>query len=214
MHYHKNKDETFNLGFGYRHILNDKSLMFGMNAFYDQTNDENHQRVGVGLELFHPYATYRANFYDATSGTKNVRTVNSITDTERALDGWDVSIETPVPYVPWATFNLQGFEWDGYTADDVDGYTALFRMHPTGNLEIETGYSDADNNDFTFINLIWHFDKPAHVASTASDGMLSSTVMAKRDLEKHRLEKVRRHNDIVLEKRRTGGSGIIVGRGT
>lgn len=211
---HKDSDETMNAGLGYRYLLDDKSWMLGANAFYDRTFDNDHERVGVGVEAFNPYATFRGNYYNAISGLKTVETAGGITTTERALDGWDVEAETPVPYVPWARFVGKIYEWDGQNLKDVNGYSAGVRMYPVSNLEIHAGVNDDTIDTNAFVNMTWYMGKPAFVTETlVADALFSSELAEARDLEKHRLEKVRRHNDIVVERRRTGGAGIVVGRG-
>ena len=43
-------DETINVGFGTRKLLNDNTLILGANVFYDQQFTENHKRTGAGVE--------------------------------------------------------------------------------------------------------------------------------------------------------------------
>ena len=47
-----NSDKRFigNLGFGYRFLNSDQSMMFGANTFYDMDLEEKHKRVGLGFE--------------------------------------------------------------------------------------------------------------------------------------------------------------------
>lgn len=210
---HRDRDETLNLGLGYRHLLQDKSWMFGLNAFLDGTRKYDHRRLGIGLEAFSPYATYRLNHYNATSGEKTVSDISGIRTTEQALDGWDYSIELPVPYVPWARLTATGFSWDGVTTRDVDGYSLGLRANPTGNLEFEVGVTDDNRGSAdTYLTLTWHLDRPAHVKHTARDG-ISPQAFTARNLEDLRLEKVRRNNTVIVERKRTGSGGIVVGRG-
>ena len=82
-------DETINIGFGTRRLLNDNTIIFGANAFYDHQLTESHERVGVGFEAITSDFDLRYNHYSAMSG----RRTNAEGTIERALDGWD-----PVSY--------------------------------------------------------------------------------------------------------------------
>jgi len=210
---HSNSDNTYNLGIGYRHLIRDKTWLFGTNAFFDLTGEHSHQRLGVGAEALGQYASFRANYYNAISGTKTTAISSGIATTEQALDGYDLELEAPLPYLPWARFLLKGFRWDRTTTSNVDGYTAGLRMHPFSRLDIELGATD-DNYTSTewFLKMSWHFGQPKHVEYTATDTPISETPFVARDLTRHTLDKVRRHNDIVLERKTNGGGGIVVGR--
>ena len=61
---HRNADNTFNLGLGYRRLLDDKSWLLGVNGFYDLATKYNHQRFGLGAEAIGRYVTFRTNFYE------------------------------------------------------------------------------------------------------------------------------------------------------
>ena len=43
--------ETINLGFVWRKLSDNETLMYGYNIFYDNEFNTNHSRVGFGLEL-------------------------------------------------------------------------------------------------------------------------------------------------------------------
>ena len=81
-------DETINIGFGIRKLLNDNTLLLGANTFYDHQLTESHQRAGVGAEAITSIFDVRGNYYNALSA----RRTNSEGTIERALDGWDLSL--------------------------------------------------------------------------------------------------------------------------
>lgn len=204
-------DQTLNLGLGYRRLVRDKQWMLGANAFVDRSLKYKHQRTGLGLEAFGPYSTLRYNRYNATSDEKLISSIAGIKTIEIAQSGWDLGVETPMPYVDWANINFKHYQWDGVRQDDTEGNSLSVRMYPTDNLEIEVG-AQHDNTDDTrsFANLVWYFDKPSHAPRKGK----SRQVFAARDVSEHRLEKVRRHNDIVVETHTTGSVAITIGRGT
>ncbi|MCB1738144.1 MAG: inverse autotransporter beta domain-containing protein [Gammaproteobacteria bacterium] len=210
---HSNDDQTVNLGTGYRHLLDDHSWLLGTNIWYDTTIDESHYRYGLGLEALGRYVDVRANWYDAQSGIKTVRVNGSVSETEAALDGWDFGLEAPVPYLPWARVSWKAYEWDRSTAENIQGNTLGIRANVTDNLEVTVGATD-DNTDSAqaFVTLSWTIDRPQGREWTAADTGATRGAFVARDLTKHTLDKVRRHHDIVIEKKRTGGAGITVGR--
>ena len=73
--------------------------------------------------------------------------------------------------------------------------------------------TEDDTKNEVFLNLTWYFGRPAGTEYTAANG-ISSQVAVKRDLTKHRLDKVRRHHNVVVERKTSGGSGLSVVRGT
>lgn len=201
---------TVNLGVGYRHLTENKNLMWGANLFYDENTRYLHKRLGIGGELFTPYVTLRANYYDAISGKQRV----GVNTYERALNGFDASLETPVPYVSWMRFTAQGYHWEGVHASDVNGGLLNVRMFPARQVEVDAGAS-YDNSQHTqaFLTLNYYFGSPAFIEYSATTPH-PTELFAAQDLENMRLQKVIRHNDIVVEKT-TGISttAVIVARG-
>lgn len=209
---------TGNLGLGYRYLNNNQSLMWGLNVFYDQAFRYHHKRVGLGGEVFTPYVTVRANYYDAVSHTKHVRTSHAgILHYERALSGFDASIETPVPFVPWIRLIAQGFHWEGKKKSNISGGTAGLRIFPARQLEIDVGLTD-DNNKHVqgYIGLNYYLGSAAFIENSASTSCLVNG-FAPQNLENMRLEKVIRQNNIVIEKtsRRPSVSNtpVVIARG-
>lgn len=208
-------DETVNLGLGYRYLTPSKSWMFGINAFADQKLHHSHNRAGLGAEVFGEYFTFRANYYNAYSGKKTIKIESSISTTEEALDGWDAELETPLPYFPWASLNIKTFEWNRETIDNLSGSSGGLRLHIAEGLEIEAGVTDDNFSPKSeFIKLTWQLNthEDAVLRPTLMNGFLADQALTPRDLESHRLEKVRRQNDVIVEKRTGGGVGLAVGR--
>ncbi|MDR3491146.1 MAG: inverse autotransporter beta domain-containing protein [Gammaproteobacteria bacterium] len=207
---------TGNLGLGYRYLRDDKQLMWGINTFYDQTFHYGHQRVGLGGELFTPFVTARANYYDAVSGKKRVGTVGNITDYERALSGVDAGIETPMPYASWMRFTALGYHWNGKTKSDINGGSLGFRAFPARQLEIDGGVAyDNDKHTQAFLKLNYYLGSAAFIENSATTPHDHSTFAAQ-NLENMRLQKVIRNNNVVVEKSSAitpVAPGINIGRG-
>ncbi|MCH1533327.1 MAG: inverse autotransporter beta domain-containing protein [Schleiferiaceae bacterium] len=78
---------TFNMGLGARHITDDETLILGANAFYDYESKSGHKRSSLGFELLTAMLEFRANTYNAISGTIAYNGIN-----ETALDGRDMNL--------------------------------------------------------------------------------------------------------------------------
>ena len=86
-------DQTINIGFGHRSLLNEDKVILGVNAFVDYSFDEQHQRQGAGIEVISSVFDLRGNYYDATSGIQTLGDGS----TEEALDGWDSRLDYHLP---------------------------------------------------------------------------------------------------------------------
>ncbi|SMN16406.1 Adhesin-like protein [uncultured Candidatus Thioglobus sp.] len=200
------KDETLNLGVGYRHLTPNKDWMYGVNLFYDRSNNDKHARTGLGLEALSPDTTLRANYYNSISGVKTISDIAGIKTTQEALDGYDVSVEIPIPNAPWVSINAKHFDYDNKDNDDIKGNTYSIRTNLDSNTEFEIGSTDDNYSDRqSFAKFSFKFGADNDIA-TAQNG---KTV---RNLNNHRLEKVRRNHSIVVSQKKTGSGGIAVGR--
>ena len=72
LNYYDNR-KTVNLGLGYRHMLDDKRWMLGVNAFYDHEFPNNHQRMGAGVEVKSSAFKAAYNHYEGLSDYKKDR---------------------------------------------------------------------------------------------------------------------------------------------
>ena len=95
-----------NLGYGYRELTEDKSIMYGANGFID-IESEGHLRASFGLEVKGKILDLNANFYEAISGKEKVGGVN-----EEVLSGYQLNLATQMPYMPWSTLNIQNYYFE------------------------------------------------------------------------------------------------------
>ena len=109
-------DETINIGFGTRKLLNDNTLILGANAFYDHQLTESHERVGVGAEALSSMFDLRGNYYNALSA----RRTNSEGTIERAMDGWDLRGDYQLPIDQDINLFFSAFEFEN--PEDVSSY--------------------------------------------------------------------------------------------
>lgn len=214
---YQNEDsqKTSNLGLGYRHLLKNKKWIVGVNSFYDREWHFKHQRVGVGLEAMGQYATFRGNYYDAFSDRKLTSTVNGVSYYEEALDGLDATAELPIPFLPWARVAYTRYYWWRHVSSNINGYQFTLNVTPTSNIETSLGITDDNASRKTyFMNLSWHFGRPARVEFAWTTEPYSARAFTPRNLDRHMLDYVKRENRIIVEKTQSSGSnGIIIARG-
>ena len=108
--------ETINLGLATRNLVSNDTMLVGANIFYDHELDHNHQRASIGLEAITSVGSVTYNEYWAISNKKTG--VDNFQ--EEALDGRDLKVGIPLPYLPTTSLNIRSFQWDG-----VDGATDL-----------------------------------------------------------------------------------------
>ena len=194
-----NNDDRYmgNLGFGYRFLNTDQSMMFGINSFYDRDIKEDHSRVSFGLEAKSSLLDFTLNKYIKTT---NMLVVNSTE--EQALSGLDYNISSQVPYMPWTVFNFQGYRWENEKAlQDTKGRVYSLEMALLPSLQFDlsrdvssvSGVDDADIAKLTFIY------PPRENKLTLQDGLVSNVAFEKENMKEKLKEKVRRNNNIVIE---------------
>jgi adhesin/invasin len=184
--------ETLNLGIGNRKLLINDKLMLGANIFYDNEIDYGHKRASFGVEAISSVGSLRANQYYAISGAKDVGDSQ-----EKALDGSDIEVGVPLPYLPWTNFYLRTFEWKGVdgVADLKGDEMSLEAKLPLGlNLAVGKRSNDGLTEDQEFIKLTWTCCNNKEQDFGISDKAYSLTSVADQ-----RFQKVRRQNLIVKQ---------------
>ena len=196
-------DETINIGFGIRKLLNDNTLLLGANTFYDHQLTESHQRVGVGAEAITSIFDVRGNYYNALSA----RRTNSEGTIERALDGWDLRGDYHLPIDEDVNIFISAFEFEN--PEDVSSYKEKgnkFGMDAKlGNFVIEAGYMDDNQaNDAYFGNI-------KYVINFGADNQSNTPKDAKTltDVSDKLYQPVKRENKIRVVK--IDASGVVVG---
>ena len=196
-------DETINIGFGSRKLLNDNTLMLGANAFYDHQLTESHERVGVGVEAITSDFGLRYNHYSAMSG----RRTNAEGTIERALDGLDLRGDYHLPIDHDVNVFVSAFEFEN--PESVSSYKETGNKFgvdaKVGNFAIEAGYMDDNQeNDAYFGNI-------KYVVNFGSDNQDHSSSNSKSltDVSDRLYEPVKRENKIRVVK--IDASGVVVG---
>ena len=204
-------DETINIGFGTRKLLNNNTLMLGANTFYDHQLTESHERFGVGAEAISSIFDVRGNYYDAISG----RRTNSESVIERAMDGWDLRGDYHLPIEPEVNLFISAFEFKNpEAASNFREKGNKFGLDAkVGNFAIEGGYMN-DNQDkdayFGSIKYVVKFGSDKQEKLCA--GQLIKDCIAKKtfeDVSDKLYQPVKRENKIRVVK--IDASGVVVG---
>jgi len=189
-----NSRETLNLGIGKRKLLNDDTLLIGANLFYDHELDYDHQRASVGIEAISSVGSFRLNQYYGLSGwTTGLDNVQ-----EKALNGQDIEVGAPLPYLPWTNFSYRSFQWDGASgAADLKGDEISLEAKIPGGLNIEVGKRSHDGNteDNEFLKLTWTCCNKNQEEISISDTAYNLTSVVDQ-----KFAKVKRQNVIVKQK--------------
>ena len=180
-----------NLGIGSRKLLNNDTLMIGMNAFIDQDFYESHKRGSFGFEVRNSVLDFNGNMYRSLQDTTK----------EIILDGWDYRLAGQVPYVHWSKLFINGYEWDGVLREDIKGMKIGSEMVLTPISILELAYDDKDKKGledewYAKIQFIY---PPKNNGPTALDGISDLAWKENKDMSGELLSKVQRNNKIMIE---------------
>ena len=194
-------DETVNIGFGYRKLLNDNKILIGSNIFYDHQFDLDHKRTGAGLEAISSIFDLRGNYYNALSGLK-------ITSdgSERALDGWDTQLDYHLPGEKDVNIfaNLFAFENPDSASTYEEKGTKFGANASLGNFTIEGGYLNDNQNNDAFFGSVKFVVKLGDNGDKKKQNFLEYT-----DVSDKLYQPVKRENKIRVVK--ISKSGVTVG---
>ena len=182
-------------------------MMFGVNSFYDRDIREDHSRVSLGFEAKASILDFTLNKYQKTT---NMKVANG--EEEQALSGLDYNLSSQVPYMPWTTFNFQGYRWENEkAAQDTKGrvYSLEMAINPSLQLDFSRDISSVDGAENTNIAKLTFVHPPRENKPTLQDGLVSEIAFVKENMEGKLKEKVRRNNNLVVE---IQGSVIITSK--
>jgi len=202
---------TLNLGLGYRRLSENKYILMGVNAFFDQEIQYAHSRASIGAEYRTTVGEINANYYKATTGWQSGKD-NFL---ERALDGFDIEAGVPLPYMNWATLFVKHSRWDSEIigSKDLNVNEVQFRAQIPSfpGLEVEAGRrfnSGASSINESYITVNYNL-----VAALSEDSKkknwVSNYAYKLESMEDRRYEKVRRENRIIKQKKKSGSITVI-----
>ena len=209
---HRQFDEirnTTNIGFGYRELIQNGTMLVGANIHYDREWKRNHYRLGIGVEARWSGADIYLNRYQ---GLSSKRTITSSV-TEAIIDGWDLRALIQMPYIPSARLTLAGSTWRKTSSDDISGLRAGIEADLSPHLTFEIGAAnDNDDNDVEmFVGIRFNLGGDnANNNLLLQKNFISDTPWHLRDMSEHTLDRVRRENNIRLKRTTTSGGSITV----
>ena len=198
-----------NIGLGYRNYNSEQNLVLGINSFYDYEFSSDHYRVGLGGEIKKGLLDLNVNYYEALSGTKEI-TIDNIKGNEKALDGFDVEIGHPFPYLPWTKVFVAYTKFDGHLGEDPTSMRYSSELYLNQNLIAEAGYNDDRQSDgidqnYWFVKVSVTATKTNQATLFGPEGQaFSSEIFGRRDVKSTLLQKVRRQNKITVERSQSG----------
>ncbi len=196
---------TTNIGIGYRRLVLNEKLLLGVNSFFDYEWPYNHSRASVGGEIRTTVGEVNFNYYWGMSGWK----VGANGFEERALDGYDVELGLPLPYMPRTKLYGKIMEWTGQTGDFSEkGLSYSFEGEFYNGVFLEVGrrhFEQSNNENFVAVRvnlvelMLGHKrEKPFF---TKQPYQLASML-------DHKYDKVRRENLIRKERRVLGNFAV------
>jgi hypothetical protein len=194
-----NSDKRFigNLGFGYRFLNSDQSMMFGANTFYDMDLEEKHKRVGLGFEGKASMIDLNYNLYQKATNVKVISGTN-----EQVLSGQEYNVSSQLPYMPWTIFNFQGYRMENELASqDVKGniYSLEMALNPSLQFDIEKDVSSVDGQEDEWNYRLTFTHPPRNNKTSLLDGVVSQEAFVKKDMKDSLKGKVRRNNNLAVE---------------
>jgi hypothetical protein len=152
------RDGVYNLGSGYRRLFFDKSVLLGVNSFWDATTLHNHFRIGLGGEAFINIVELRANGYFALSPRRQLAETAAWITYEKAVSGFDLEAGIPIPYMNWIKCYGGAYRWDYKQDKDKMGWQIRTEIKPL---------------EFCTVNFYVYEDSKLDEAQFAVDGRIS-----------------------------------------
>ena len=188
----KNNDERIvgNIGFGLRSLSNDKTFLTGFNSFIDY-DDYDNARMSLGVEARSAVLEFWFNQYFGIADGKD----------EKVLDGYDLRLNSQIPYLHWVDFFVNAYEWEGRDRDDIKGKKIGSELLLTPNINLEIAFDDKDKSglkDEWYYKIV--FVHPPNTGPSLQDGFVSQTAWKEeKDMTGELLTKVQRNNKIMVE---------------
>tara|TARA_Y100001936_G_scaffold239334_1_gene272244 strand:+ start:6588 stop:7541 length:954 start_codon:yes stop_codon:yes gene_type:complete len=196
---------TTNIGMGYRRLVFDEKLLLGVNSFFDYEWPYNHSRTSVGTEIRTTVGEINFNYYWAMSGWK----VGADGFEERALDGYDIELGMPLPYMPRTKLYGKIIEWTGQTGDFSESAISYsFEGEFYRGIILELGrrhYEDSNNENFfaVRVNLV-----DLVLGPKRKRPFFTKHAYQLASMSPHKYDKVRRENLIRKERRVLGNFSV------
>lgn len=200
---------TLNLGAGYRRFFD--WYMLGGNIFFDQDITRQHERFGLGAELWFDNLKLAANAYRRVSDWKISPDLENYL--ERPANGWDIRAEGYLPSYPQLGGKLV---YEKYYGDEValfnvkersrnpHALTAGLSYTPVPAISLGVDHRMGNGASNTSVSLNFKYALGVPLAKQFD----SQNVAPSRKLDAMRLDLVDRNNEIVLEYKKDNRGSI------
>ncbi len=121
---------AMDLGLGLRTPVLSGQAVAGYNVYLDYTTDNHHERLGTGVEFFHPYFTSHLNVYLPFSDSHN---------REEALPGVDLTFGVPLPGISFISLWPGVYFYKGRVKNDMQGFSLAVQAKPMKVLTLTFG---------------------------------------------------------------------------
>ena len=167
----------------------DKLTLTGTNLFFDYDSYGN-MRTSLGLEARNAVLEFYGNYYKGLDEGND----------EKVLDGYDLRLESQVPYLHWADIFYNTYKWKGVERQDIEGAKMGSEVQLTSNVNLEIAYDDKKKKG---IQDEWYprimFIHPPKEGPSAKDGIAKTAWKEEKDMTGELLTKVKRNNKIMIE---------------
>jgi|GEM_PF-6767475 len=187
--------DTLNAGLAYRRLSEDRSVVYGLNAFVDHARERNHNRISIGADVQTAQLGVSANKYIPLSSWKSVDAYKE----ERAASGFDLELQGRLPEFPSWQANLTGYQWssnEDMAQETTWGYDAGLQWQPVNGLIWEAGLRNeqAANPQFhATLRLVYKFGESVE--------KMWERPVALTDMRARVYDKVRRDNAMRVKQR-------------
>jgi hypothetical protein len=201
---------TYSLGFGYRRLLSEE-LLAGANTFFDFQDLNKHYRAGFGLEAIGKKLEGRLNTYFGLSPTRKIWETATAAQYEKVVDGFDMELGGPIPYLPWLKLFGSYYYYDFKKFSDMDGWKIRGEIKPVECLTVNLEVYDDNKGDTEYrvdgrINLAFN---DFTLGSLLSAFKLAREPYPEVDLRERTLDRVERNFNIQVEKWVEGATATI-----
>ena len=180
-----------NFGYGKRYLSNENMMIAGFNTFLDYDHYGN-ARASIGGELKNAVLEFSSNYYQK---------IDNGSSDEEVLDGYDIHLESQVPFLHWADIFYNSYNWDGVDRADIKGTKIGSELILTSHVNLELAYDDKDKKGLEdeWYAKIQFVHPPREDGPTALDGISDTAWNKNKDMSDEMLSKVKRNNKIVVE---------------
>ena len=166
-------------------------MIAGFNTFLDYDHYGN-ARASIGGELKNAVLELSSNYYQK---------IDNGSSDEEVLDGYDIHLESQVPFLHWADIFYNSYNWDGVDRADIKGTKIGSELILTSHVNLELAYDDKDKKGLEdeWYAKIQFVHPPREDGPTALDGISDTAWNKNKDMSDEMLSKVKRNNKIVVE---------------